>query len=90
MYEAWRPRSISHINIISLPNLKRLHVRLHQSTQPILDFLTVPILECLHILVILIAVDTALSQSLAALKVMLIKMILSRYYNDLALDIPLS
>ena len=65
-FGAWKLGPITNINMISLPNLKRLHIRVYQSSQPFLfDFLTVPVLECLHIQVLLITVDTALLQSLA-------------------------
>ena len=64
-YGAWKPVPIININMISLPNLKRLHVQVHPSPPSILDFLTIPILECLHISVMVMrAVDTTLLRSL--------------------------
>ena len=60
---SWNP--IPNINTISLPNLKRLFVRLHHSSPPVLVFLTVPILESLHIEDELNALDSALLRSLA-------------------------
>jgi len=60
----WGPIT-TNINAICLPSLKRLHVQLTRSSQTILDFLTVPILECLRISVILVSLDTILLRSLA-------------------------
>lgn len=58
----WDPITTNINAIISLPSLKRLHIQLTRSSQTVLDFLTVPILEYLRISVIL---DATLLRSLA-------------------------
>ena len=67
MYESRSPDFITIITTISLPSLKRLAVRLYHSSPPILDFLTVPILEGLQIEDPLNALDSALLRSLAGM-----------------------
>jgi hypothetical protein len=64
-YGEWDPITTNINAIISLPSLKRLHVQLTRSSRTVLNFLTVPILECLRISVILVSPDTTLLRSLA-------------------------
>lgn len=66
-YESRSPGPITNVNMISLPSLKRLFVVLHQSFPPVLDFLTVPILEGLHITDLLNVLDSALLRSIVGM-----------------------
>ncbi|KIM45570.1 hypothetical protein M413DRAFT_8721 [Hebeloma cylindrosporum] len=64
IYDSSSPR-VAHFEMISLPSLKRLNVRLYHPSPSILDFLTVPVLENLRVEDLQRVLDTALLRSIA-------------------------